>query len=255
MSSVIIMSLLVVGIVVLMMVVYANHLLEANKLDKARQRADLTDRINRCASLATALPGQFVSAELKLLLARVELSLSQRLQSLEKNNAALAERAMELTAMVKAGANKITPNPPRPMDKEAKVKDLRFQLEALHGQLGRAAHDGIIPANDAKAWVEEIKKMLVLAHTELFETVGRQALQQQQPRQARLAFERGVQYLRKQPNQAPYKLQLTRLEELLDHSEKLVLAIDAPETVVSSELTDGISTIEDDSWKKKNIYD
>jgi hypothetical protein len=255
MSSVVIVSLIAAGVVILMLIVYANHMIEANKLEKARQRADLTDRMKRCTNLFETLPGQFVPAKLKLLLARIELGLGQRLLPLERNNAKLSERVNQLEALVQAGEPAMKPNAALAMDKETKVKDFRFQLEALHGQLGRASHDGIVSDPEARLWVEEIKKCLVLAHCELFESIGRQALNQKQPRQARLAYERGVQYLRKQPDQSPFKSVLSRLEEMLEQTEALVLAEDMPHQQDSSELTDGIDTIQDDGWKKKNVYD
>ena len=255
MSSVLIVSSIVAGLFVLMVIVYANHMLEASKLEKARQRADLSDRIKRCGSLAETLPGQFAPASLKLLLARIRLSLAQRLLPLEKQNDELSKLIAELKTVVEAGESAIASNPPQPMASEAKVKDLRFQFEALHGQLGRAAQDGLITQAEAKRWVQEIRKMLVLSNSELFENAGRLALQQKQPRQARLAFERGLQYLRKQPDQTQYKPQIERLHEMLESTEQMVRALDEPQTEAASELTEGLDAINEDGRKKKNMYD
>jgi hypothetical protein len=72
-----------------------------------------------------------------------------------------------------------------------------------------AAQEGFLATNEAKHWVKEIRHILVLLHIEFFNNLGQQALQQNQPGQARLAFERGVQYLRKQPEPKQYEEQLT----------------------------------------------
>ena len=57
--------------------------------------------------------------------------------------------------------------------------------------------------------------MLAILHIEFFTNLGKQALQQNQPQRARLAFERGVQHIRRQPAPAPYQAQLKQLEALL----------------------------------------
>ncbi|WP_204310419.1 hypothetical protein, partial [Stenotrophomonas maltophilia] len=77
------------------------------------------------------------------------------------------------------------------------AKEVRFLFEALHAQLTRFTQDGHLPRSEAQIWVKEIRHLLVRLHIEFFGNLGQQALQQNEPRQARLAFERGAQYLRK----------------------------------------------------------
>lgn len=61
MSPLVITLLIVVGIVILIVIGYVNHMVENSKLEKARLKADLSDRIRRCADLSETLPGQMVS--------------------------------------------------------------------------------------------------------------------------------------------------------------------------------------------------
>jgi len=95
----------------------------------------------------------------------------------------------------------------------------------------------------------------VLLHIEFFNNLGQQALQQEQPGQARLAFERGVQYLRKQPEPKVYEEQLTYLEKLLARANAQVLDQMEPAENEHNELTNGLKTDEEETWKKKVIYD
>ena len=98
--------------------------------------------------------------------------------------------------------------------------------------------------------------MLTQVHIEFFGNLGHQALQQNQPGQARLAFERGVQYLRKQPDPAPYQNALKKFEEQLARANALVLETSKPSSSQTSELDAGLDSLGgDDEWKKKNIYD
>ncbi|PAU58598.1 hypothetical protein BZL41_17690 [Pseudomonas sp. PIC25] len=256
MSPLLITGLIVAGIVLLIAIAYINNLVENSKLEKARQRADLSDRLRRCADLSETLPGQLMTPALKLLLSRLELQFVERLLPLDKGNATLKTRIDALNGLLAQGESIAVRNAPQTVAAEATAKEIRFQLEGLHGLVVRSAQENLLSANEAKHWVKEIRQMLVRTNVELFGNVGKQALQQNQPRQARLAFERGVQYLRKQNDPGTYKAQLQQFEQLLARADALVLETAKPTDDEPTELTEGLKSLEDeDDWKKKNIYD
>ena len=72
---------------------------------------------------------------------------------------------------------------------------------------------------------------------------------------ARLAFERGVQYLRKQPEPKVYEEQLTYLEKLLARANAQVLDQMEPAENDENALTQGLKTDQEETWKKRVIYD
>lgn len=255
MSPLVITLLIVGGIAALMIIAYINHMVENGKLEKARQRADLLDRIRRCQDISEKMPGQFMSPALKLLLSKLHLQLAERLLPLDRQNTTLKTDMEELSALVAQGESIPVKNPPSRIDSDIKAKDVRFLLENLHALLTGSAQIGLLPAAEAKHWLKQIRQILVQLHIEFFATLGQNAMQQKQPAQARLAFERGLQYLRKQPDPAPYQAQLKRFEEQLARANALVLNQNAPSEDAASELTEGLRNLEDDDWKKKNIYD
>jgi len=255
-SPIVITVLVLVGIALLVAIGYINHLVENRKLEQARLKADLSDRCRRCADVSESLPGQFMSPALKLLLSGFELNLSERLLAVDKQNPALKQRMEELRGLVAKGEAIPVKNAPQPILTEAKAKDVRFLFEALHAQLTRCAQDNMLPRAEAQKWVKEIRHLLTLLHIEFFGNLGQQALQQGQPRQARLAFERGAQYLQKQPEIGRYQAQLKQMEAQLAHANALVLETSQPAADEQSELGDGLKALdEDDIWKKKNLYD
>ncbi|WP_276489318.1 hypothetical protein [Ectopseudomonas mendocina] len=237
-----------------MLIAYANQAVENNKLEKARQRADLLDRIRRCQNISERMPGQLMTPQLKLLLSKLQLQLNERLLPLDKKNTELQSEIATLKTEVAKGESIAVKNPPQPIANEAKAKDIRFLLENLHALITGSVQNGLLPANEGKHWLKQIRQMLVQVHIEFFSTLGQTALQQNHPGQARLAFERGVQYLRKQPDPVPYQAQLKRFEEQLARANALVLNRNVPSADEPSQLTEGLKDLEDD-WKKKNIYD
>lgn len=256
MSPLVITILIVSGIALLIAIAYINHMVENNKLEKARLKADLNDRLRRSSDVAETLPGQLMTPQLKLLLSRLQLHFGERLLPLDKSNSALKARIEELRKHIAQGESIPVNNPPQQILSEAKAKDVRFQLENLHGQLTRSVQDGLLTATEAKLWLGEVRTMLTQVHIEFFSNLGQQALQQNQPGQARLAFERGVQYLRKQPDPARYQAQLQKFEEQLARANAMVLDKPQPSADEPSELTQGLSSLEgEEDWKKKNIYD
>ena len=256
MTPLMITLLVIAGIALLIAIGYMNHVVENNKLEKARTKVELNDRLRRCGEITETFPGQFMSPALKLLLTRLELNVVQRMLNLDKTDSTLKARLAELNTLVGQGESIPVNNPPAPIQTEAKAKDVRFLLEAMHGQVTRAAHDGFLQPNEAKRWIKEIRHILVLLHIEFFNNLGQQSLQQNQPGQARLAFERGVQYLRKQQDPQMYSEQLQYLEKLLARANAQVMDKIAPVEGEVNQLTEGLKEVEADAdWKKKVIYD
>lgn len=256
MTPLMITLMVVVGIALLIAIGYLNHVAENSKLDKARTKVELGDRLRRCTEISETFPGQLTSPALKLLLARLELNVVQRMLNLEKNNSALKQRIAELEELVALGDRIPVNNPVSPIMTEAKAKDVRFLLEALHGQVTRAAHDGFLQTSEAKHWIREIRTILVSLHIEFFNNLGQAALSDDQPGQARLAFERGVQYLRNQPDPVTYQQQLAAMEKQLARANSMVLTNIAPSDDDDNALTEGLKADQSESeWKKKVIYD
>lgn len=256
MSPLVITVLVLVGIALVIAIGYINHSVENRKLERARQKADLLDRSRRCSDISESMPGQFMSPALKLLLGRIELALGERLLAVDKQNTQIKERIAELRPLIAQGESIPVRNAPQPIVTEAKAKDVRFLFEALHAQITRCAQDGLLPRNEVQQWVKEIRHLLTLLHIEFFGNLGQQALQQGQPGQARLAFERGVQYLHKQQDAGRYQAQLQQLENQLARANAMVLENAQPVADENSALNEGLKALDDDDlWKKKNLYD
>lgn len=248
--------MVVAGIALLIAIGYLNHVAENSKLDKARTKIELSDRLRRCSEISETFPGQLVTPALKLLMTRLELNVVQRMLALDKTSAQLKTRVDELNTLVAQGDAIAVTNPASPILTEAKAKDVRFLLEALHGQVTRAAHDGFLQTSEAKHWIREIRNILVMLHIEFFNNLGQAALQQDQPGQARLAFERGVQYLKNQPDPVTYQAALLAMEKQLARANSMVLTNIAPTADDDNALTEGLKADDNESeWKKKVIYD
>lgn len=255
MSPVLIVGLVIAGLFILIAIGVINQIVEKNNLEKARLRAELSDRMRRCANLSENFPGQMTTPALKLLLTRLELHLGERLLPLDKKNAAVSARVDVLRSTVAKGDEIPVQNAPVKVTTEAQAKDIRLLLEDLHAQIIWANKQNQLDATAAKRWIQQIQRMMVMLHIEYFTSVGQLALQQGSAHKARLAFERGIQHIRKQANPADYQPQLEQLEASYTHANKLEQTQQQPKLDEPSELAEGLKSLEsEDDWKKNNIY-
>lgn len=257
MSSTIIITLVIAGIVLLLSLGYLNNVLEKNTLNKARRKAQLIDRQRRCATLSETLPGQLVSVELKQLLNRIELKLSDELSALDPKNTACKARADQLRELIGQGQALPVSNTPLAIASETQIKDVRFQLESLQAQIVRAAEEKVISAVEGKKWLGQVRHMLVSVYIDYFNAIGGDFLAQKRANQARLVFERAVQFLKKQKNPAPYQQSLVEFEALLAQAKSLSAEQTQPNARQGNELIAAVAQEDEDDaqWKKKQMYD
>ena len=92
MSPAIITALVFAALFIAIILVYVSQQMERRKLERQRQKAELTERVRRCADLSEILPGQMMTPALKLLMCKLELKLSERLRPMTPENTELATR-------------------------------------------------------------------------------------------------------------------------------------------------------------------
>ncbi|UCJ15868.1 hypothetical protein K5Q02_18855 [Pseudomonas sp. MM211] len=256
MSSLVITLAIIGGIILLVLIAYLNQLAENNKRKKARLKADLAERYRRIADINEQFAGQFMTPELKLLLSRLQLHFAERLLEVDKQDAAYAAMAQELRKFIGHGEAIPVRNAPFPVTDDERAKLVRAQLEMLHGQVSKAAQTGLLPVDEAKHWAQQIRHMLAQLYIELYGNQAQHALQQQQIGHARLALERGVQFLQKQSDMARYQAPLAQFQKQLARVNAMLINPAPQPGEESSELTEGLKSLEGDGdWKKKAIYD
>ncbi|HKM37418.1 MAG TPA: hypothetical protein VJY83_07270 [Thiopseudomonas sp.] len=257
MSSVTIVVLIAGGVFILLFLGYLNNLIEKSTIDKARRKADLIDRQRRCSILSETLPGQLATVELKQLLHRIELHVINELAKVDASNIVCRGRSDDLQQMIAQGAALTVNNPLVVMTSDAQIKDVRFQLESLQAQIIRAVEEKAIPTAEGRQWIGQIRHMLVTVYIDYFNTLGRQFLENNRANQARLVFERAIQFLKKQKNPEPYKQALIEFSTFLAQAKIVLAEQSRPNTDQQSELTTAVTQENEDDadWKKKQIYD
>jgi hypothetical protein len=253
-------AIVIAGVAILIAIGFLNNAVEARKAEKIRLGHELKDRLRRCAEINERFPGQFTTPELKMLMHRLEHNVVKRALALNKTSLELKERLAELELDMSKGEGEgegvEIKNPSAPIVTEAQAKEVSFLIEALHHQILRAAQEGIFKPGESRHWANVIRGLLVKLHLEFFNNLGQQAFQDADPGHARLAYERAVQYLKKQPDPNLYSEELAYAQKMVARADAMVLNKIQAHDDDNNELTAGLrETEEQTQWKKKAIYD
>ena len=253
MSPLLIGGLLAAGLIVLVSIGLISQGLERARLERARQSAELAARIKIGNTVMASLPGQFLPAELGLLMLNIEIKLLEKLTNI--NPSPDIKKRLE-AAKGQLQQNQPPSNQPVVLDSEAKGKEARIQLENLYKQLQQAQADGFIDKATMKKWSAQIRQFLVTATLDTFNASAKLGMQQGKPRIAKLQYERAITYLTKLNNPA-YSEHLAQYKALMQRADAAVVAENQQSAGEPSELDAGLEVMEnaDDIWKKKAVYD
>lgn len=255
MSSMTIVELVLAAIFLLLLLGYLNHVLEKNKIEKARKKAEQAERQKRLEMLSESIPRQFLTPDFKQLLHQVELHFAKQLLDAEPDNKKVEARLLQLQERLELGAAYQSDNPQLLLQDEAQVKEVRFLLESLQAQLVRAAQERVLPAHELKSAVAHIQLQLINLYLEYFRSNGQRMMQQGQYRQAKIAYERAVKLIKRQTS-TQFTSQLDKFTQLLSQAEAAVEQQNHQSLSGQNDLAGQVeSEAGEEAWKKKQLYD
>lgn len=255
MSSMTIAALVLGAVFILLILGYLNSAMEKNKLHKARQKAEVVERQQRIQTLAETLPQQFKTSELDQLLQRVELHLAEKILADEPASKKIEARILQLKEQLELGAGQSQSGSKVNLGDESQIKEVRFILESLQTQLVRAAQERILSAAEIKSAVAHIQLQLINLYLDYFRNTGQRLMQQGQPRQAKIFYERGVKLIRRQTSEQ-FRQQLDGFLQLLAGAEKAVEQQNQQSLGQGNQLAGEVDSAEnEEAWKKKQLYD
>lgn len=255
MSPLLIGVLVAGGVLILLSIGFISHGLERARIERARAIADLSARLKICRTINAQLPGQYMNAELKVLLIGLEISLLEKLTRLDRKD----ERAEQMLESARQELKKpevTVSNQPTKIESEVEAKEARLMLENLHSLLSQAHKERMIDRMTLQQWSVQIRQYLFVTSLEVFEALAMQGMRQGKPRVAKLQYERAIAYLHQQ-NDPALADQILRFKELLKQAAEATVRSEQANSAESSELSAGLQELEksDEEWKKKAVYD
>lgn len=243
--------LVVGGLAIVIGIGFLSQAVERSRLQRARAVAELQARWNHCNGISAGLPGQFMSAELKMLLLQLEASLLERLLKQDGKQARYASQLAEVREQLGKGEPRID-NAPLVIGNEASAQAARQQLGDLLRLLEQARREGSIDDAAFQRWNQELGQHLLQTTLSMYQALANQAMQAGKPRVAKLQYERALAYLAKQQHSAGAS-QVAVFRQLMLQAEQAALHMEQAGTALS----EGVQALEEDdqAWKKKALYD
>ncbi|MGI0117652.1 hypothetical protein [Zooshikella sp. RANM57] len=263
MSPITITAAILVFVIILVGVAYAYHSAENAKIEKNRKASMYTNRIRRIEEVMSTLPLPYLGHGLGEFLMSEKLDALESIKSLslKEHNSSIEERIANTKGEIAEFLDKLVQEQHKAVNitSEAQAQQLHNTFHECHRLVLASFKSSRLSKVDASKLINHIKERLVIITYELFSYSAYNAQQVGKYTLAIHYYERAIDELRKHNASHTYDAYIQKLKSRIAHAEeqqKTQTTQETPENESSSlvskldELVD-----EDDTWKKKNVYD
>lgn len=256
MDTTTIVLFLAVIVIVSIVIIVASQMRERARIERARKVAALEDSYNRAHRLLTEIPGQYLTADLKLLLIKRMEEVCNQLDSLRSALPVKQwlQAALQLKQSVIEGTDTRTPMKIDSPEKSSYVKEL---LQSLFKMIEAMRNAGKIDGATAKKNLKYVLFLVHKTHADLHVFQARDYVRQNQLRKAIHAYHLASTEMGKSRDNPlamkAVKSFRTRIKELeaMDVNGETKAARESQNRLDKEWDT----FLHDDEWKKKADYD
>ncbi len=239
--------------------IYFAQARERARVERVRKISSLSERYRRLQSLMNDLPPQYLSNELRLLVAERSIETLQELMQL-KNDSNLSSQLksdQEMLAQLRSSNVKF---PPKQVRDENEAKNVRKLLQTLFKFVQLQAKRGTIQVAHAKQYLEQINLYNCQSKADMLVAAAERANKAGKPRVAIHNYHSAIAAYKPVANNPAaanaiegFKQRITALDEIADEHNRRVKEQAQAKMDGNKEWDSYLQ--EDDTWKKKNQYD
>ncbi len=246
-------------ICVCIVVIYIGQARERARVEKVRKISALTERHRRMQCLLHELPPQYLTNELRAMIAERSIETLQELAGL-KNDA----RTMENLEQDREFLKNIQEN--NPSFKPVKIRDenagkeVRKLLQVLYTFIQTQNKRKLLDAASTKKYLSQIVFAASQSKADMFAARAEQAIKIEKPRVAIHNYHNAIAAFKDMANHpqaaqaiTQYRRKIKELEQHADGQKQATRAASQSKLEASDEWSDFLK--DDDDWKKKNTYD
>ncbi|RDH44579.1 hypothetical protein [Zooshikella ganghwensis] len=262
-SPITITAAILVFVIILIGAAYAYHSAENAKIEKSRKASMFSNRIRRIEEVMSTLPLPYLGHGLGEFLISEKLDALESIKSLsmKDHNSSIEERIANTKGEMAEFMDKIVQEQHKSVNitSEAQAQQLHNTFHECHRLVLASFKSSRISKVDASKLINYIKERLIIITYELFSYSAYNAQQAEKYTLAIHYYERAIDELRKHNASHTYDEYIQKIKNRIAHAEeqqKAQTSLETPENQSSSlvskldELVD-----EDETWKKKNVYD
>ena len=240
-------------------VLYFAQMRERARIERVRKISNLAERYRRLQSLLSDLPPQYLSNDLRVMVAERSVETLKELIPL-KRDAQLAEQLKADQEQLTQLRNSNTKFPPKPIRDENEAKEVRKLLQTLYKFVQGQHKRRLLDATTAKKHLEQITFFACQSRADVLVARAEAANKGGKPRVAIHNYHTAIAAYKPVMNHpaavnviAGYKQRITALDQIADAQNKRVKEQAQAKLEANKEWDTFLK--DDDTWKKKNQYD
>ena len=262
------MSTIVIAIVVTVLLAalvgYAVISQSADQKRKQKQRlvAALKTRARNFKHMLSGFPPDFLTKELVVLVHKCLIDVYEQLSKLEPETGTHLKALQLYTSQMQEVQNKPKSSRPKTLQNPQQVKEVRRYLQELNKFIAQLEARRGVSREQGELYRRQIKQLVLQISVDAYTVNAKQAQQGGKTRLAIHYYSLAYKLLARENGDGTYQQQLTKLGALIKELEAKA-AEEEPQTAATEEQLAEQKAVsaawdnfgEDESWKKKKIYD
>lgn len=258
-SSEAIISLLVICMLALVSFAFVMQTIERNRREKLRAETQLRKRLDNLNYMLDHFPPSFLSIDLKGLVCKSIIDVYEQLLKISPRSKEYQEGLQTIAKRwndIKAGNNAGY----QPLDNNSQVRDIKALLGLLGNFVNRLFETGSINKSQAAEYSRQLKLLFSQTAIDQYLIAARKAEGDQKYRLAIHYYQSAIDKIKKSALDAAMHEQLVSYQKRIVELNELVPqsgSSDVPDFDAEQRNKEWDSFVgkEDDTWKKKKVYD
>ena len=264
MSSAYIIGIIIALLVTLTSYAFISQSIEKKRKQKQRLLAALKTRARTFKHLLNGFPSDFLARDLQILVNRCLVDATEQLTLLEPGDPTYVQELQLFSSQLEEIKRRPPTNKRKQLDNPQQVREVKKCLQELNHFIGQMVSRGNITPAQSVTYERQIKSMVLQVTVDAYLLNAKQA---QQANKARLAihyYTLALKLLVKENAQGAFQKQITQLKNVISQLETKLAEEDPTAAKLSANTLAAQEAVaqeweklsdDEDSWKKKRIYD
>lgn len=261
-------SAYIIGIIVALLIALSCYAFISQSIDKKRKQKQrllgaLKTRSRNFKFMLNGFPPDFLTRDLQILVNRCLVDVTEQLARLEPGNKSYVEELQLFSSQLEEIKRKPQSDKRKQLDNPQQVKEVKRYLQELNKFIAQMVSRGNINKAQSASYEKQIKNLVLQMTVDAYLMNAKQSQQSDKKRLAVHYYTLALKLLTKENAKGTYLKQITQLKQVIAKLEAQ-LAEEEPEYKESEHSAASKDAAaeewekidqDDDSWKKKRVYD
>jgi len=261
-------SIFIAGIIVALLIGLVCYAIIAQNVEKKRKQKQrllnaLKVRSRNFKYMLNGFPPDFLTKELIILVYRCLVDVCEQLARLEPNEHVYVEELQLYSSQMEEAKRKSAQKKRKPLDNPQQIKEVKQHLEELHNFIHQLERRSNINKAQADTYSRQIKQLVLQMSVDAYVMNAKQAQENSKTRLAVHFYTLARKLLIRENGGGSYQKQVSQLNNLISQLEAKLneeepsykeTELQAAQKEEAQEAWNKFNE-DDDTWKKKRVYD